>query len=85
MSSMHEPNSGEVILSTVVIALVVMALIELPLPSVLARLLPPKREKAVLLIGAGGAVGAGISSAFREGGWRVVGVDPSFRGECGWT
>jgi hypothetical protein len=81
VDSMHEPNSGEVILSTVCLALVVLALIELPLPSVLTRFLPPKREKAVLLIGAAGAVGAGIRTAFREGGWRVVGVDPAFRGK----
>jgi hypothetical protein len=81
LERINEPSSsGELVLSTVFAVLFIMALIELPLPSIITRFLPPKKEKAVLLIGAGGSVGAGVSAAFREGGWRVVGVDPAFRG-----
>jgi len=81
MDRIHEPSSsGELVLSVVLAMLFIMALVELPMPSVLSTLLPPKKEKAVLLIGACGTVGQGVLAAFREGGWRVVGVDPAFRG-----
>lgn len=37
-------------------------------------------EKAVILTGAGGAIGGGIARALAEGGWRVIGLDLRFSG-----
>ena len=42
--------------------------------------LPRRRERMALVIGAAGSVGCGVAAAFRRAGWTVLGVDPRFRG-----
>ena len=77
---LHDPSStGELVFNSVLVILIVMALIELPFPR-LTTFLPTKKERTILLVGSHGTVGAGISAAFRELGWKVVGVDPVFKG-----
>ena len=70
---LHDPSStGELVFNSVLVILIVMALIELPFPR-LTTFLPTKKERTILLVGSHGTVGAGISAAFRELGWKVVG------------